>query len=84
MNQRYIEEAKREIDWQEIALKYEKMLMKPDKLKPGDYCRVVNLTTNEYCNGTIVFETDSWREIEVEGNYKIFSFYNHKFTKYAE
>ena len=55
-----------------------------DGLKPGDYCRIINQTTNEVSYGKITFENEYLREVQQDTNFKVFSFYNYKFVREYE
>lgn len=82
MNDQARSRTQTENNWKEIDTKFRKMLQKADNLKPGDGVMITNQRTNEIEFGRISYENNSWREVQIGSDFRVFSYYNHKFVRH--
>lgn len=52
---------------------------RPDRLKAGDAVKIINIDDRTVTHGTIVFETNHWREVQIGSEFKTFDYYSNRF-----
>lgn len=64
------------VDWSALNKKYQQILNKP-KLMNGRFYRVIS--SDEVFTGILVYHNNTWAELQIDNNFKVFYFDNNKF-----
>lgn len=65
------------VDWSALNKKYQQILNKP-KLMNGRFYRVIS-SDEVFTYGILVYHNNTWAELQIDNNFKVFYFDNNKF-----
>lgn len=68
-----------ETDWKDVNKRFQKFFNVP-KFAMGKNYLVVDQHDNEKVYGIIVYYNSYWAEMQIDNNFRVFSFSNHKFV----